>query len=144
MRIRTKDPDFSKISKILKLSLNDLRAEWPIFMGLPETFASSSQVVTFLRNKSMKILFPNIQFLLYRLMLLPIGTASVERSFSTMNRILTSERFRLLPGPVYSLMKISIEGPDSPDLRAATKEERDDFSGFLNLSHFYFSKVERR
>ena len=46
-----------------------------------------------------------------KILLMPIGTAEVERSFSTMNRILRSERCRLLPEHVDILMKICIEGP---------------------------------
>ena len=46
-----------------------------------------------------------------KILSMPIGTAEVERSFSTMNRILRSDRCRLLPEHVDILMKISIEGP---------------------------------
>ncbi len=53
-----------------------------------------------------------------RILLLPVGTAGVERTFSTMNRILCSERSRLLPDHVNSLMKISIEGPAIPNIRS--------------------------
>ena len=49
--------------------------------------------------------------MIYRLLLLPVGTASVERSFSTMNRILSSERCRLLPGHICQLMQLAVEGP---------------------------------
>ena len=57
-----------------------------------------------------------------KILLMPIGTAEVERSFSTtMNRILRSERCHLLPEHVDILMKISIEGPGIPDVRDGTK-----------------------
>ena len=52
-----------------------------------------------------------VSVLASKILLMPIGTAEVERSFSTMNRILQSERCRLLPEHVDILMKISIEGP---------------------------------
>ena len=52
-----------------------------------------------------------------------IGTAEVERSFSTMNHILRSEHCRLLPEHVNILMKISINGPGIPDARDGTKAE---------------------
>jgi len=59
-----------------------------------------------------------------KILLVPIGTAEVERSFSTMNCcILRSERCRLLPEHVDILMKISIEGPGIPDVRDGTKAE---------------------
>jgi len=56
------------------------------------------------------------------LLLLPTGTASVERSFSMLNRILNSERCCLLPNHVDMLMKISMEGPEVPDVRSSTPE----------------------
>ncbi len=61
--------------------------------------------------------FPTFACLAQKILLLPIGTAGVERSFSTMNRILRSERCRLLPDHVDTLMKLSIEGPLIPDVR---------------------------
>ena len=54
---------------------------------------------------------------------MPVGTAEVERSFSTMNHILRSEHCRLLPEHVDILMKISIKGPGIPDVRDGTKAE---------------------
>ena len=44
-----------------------------------------------------RALFPCFSLLVSKILLMPIGTAEVERSFSTMNRILRSERCRLLP-----------------------------------------------
>ena len=41
----------------------------------------------------------------------------------TMNRILRSERCRLLPENVDSLMKLSIEGPQIPDVRDGTSDD---------------------
>ena len=59
-----------------------------------------------------------------KILLMPISTAEVERSFSTMNRILRSERCRLLPEHVNILMKISIEAsPGIQDVRDSTKAE---------------------
>lgn len=45
---------------------------------------------------------------------IPVTTASVERSFSTMNRILNKTRKRMLPGTLFHCMMISIEGPEIP------------------------------
>jgi len=56
-----------------------------------------------------------------KIMLMPFGTAGVERPFSTMNRILRSES--LLSKHVDILMKISIEGPRIPDVRDGSKAE---------------------
>jgi hypothetical protein len=62
-------------------------------------------------------MFPTFAQLARKILLLPIGTAGVERSFSTLNRILNSDRCRLLPDHVDSLMKVAIEGPVVPDVR---------------------------
>ena len=64
-----------------------------------------------------------VSVLASKILLMPIGIAEVERSFSTMNRILRSERCRLLPENVDILMKISIEGPGILHVRDGTKAE---------------------
>lgn len=48
------------------------------------------------------------------LLTIPVTTASVERSFSTMNRILTKARNRMTPETLMHCMMISIEGPNIP------------------------------
>ena len=48
----------------------------------------------------------------YILLSLPIGTVSVERSFSQMKIIETRLRNRLSDATVVLLMRIAIEGPD--------------------------------
>ena len=57
---------------------------------------------------------------------MPIGTAGVERSFSTMNRVLNSEDVAFFPDHVNSFMQISIEGPRIPDIRDGTEQEDED------------------
>ena len=77
-------------------------------------------------NSEKRILFPIFSNLARKILLMPIGTAGVERSFSTMNRVLNSERCRLLPDHVNSFMQISIEGPRIPDIRDGTEQEDED------------------
>src|SRR5678816_109913 len=48
------------------------------------------------------------------LLVIPVTTASVERSFSTMNRILRKTRNRMLPETLMHCMMISIEGYEIP------------------------------
>lgn len=48
------------------------------------------------------------------LLVIPVATASVERSFSTMNRILSKARNRMLPETLTHCMTMSIEGPEVP------------------------------
>jgi len=70
-------------------------------------------------------------------LLLPVDTASVERSFSTMNRILNSERCRLFPGHKLTcqLMQLAVEGPRVPDVRDAEEGEFAHFSEFLDKAY---------
>ena len=60
---------------------------------------------------------------LRRLLLLPVGPATVERS--TLNRILTDTRCRLTANDMRHLMMMSVEGPHIPDVRDATAQEED-------------------
>jgi len=57
------------------------------------------------------MLFPVIAKLAY--LLLPLWTATVERSFSTLNRIACAERSSLNVDHQDCLMRISAEGPDT-------------------------------
>ena len=57
-------------------------------------------------------------------MALPVGTASVERSFSQMKLIKTRLRNRLSHSNLEHLMKIAIKGPQLTD---------DDFDGILDI-----------
>ena len=50
------------------------------------------------------------------IMCVPISTASVERSFSTMNRIHTKLRNKLGEESIDHLMRIACEGPENPPL----------------------------
>jgi len=45
-------------------------------------------------------------------MCIPVSTASAERSFSTVYRIMSRIRNRIGPETLHDCMKISIEGPD--------------------------------
>ena len=57
------------------------------------------------------VTFPNINILLSIAMVLPVSTATVERSFSDMKQIKDWLRNRLLPASMLKLMIIAIEGP---------------------------------
>ena len=52
---------------------------------------------------------------LYEILLVnPVTTASVERSLSTMNRILRKARNRTIPETLTHCVIVSIEGPEVP------------------------------
>jgi hypothetical protein len=64
---------------------------------------------------------PHSRQLIRRLLVFPVGTASVERSLSTLNRILSSERCRLTADHVRQFVRHLAEGPHAvPDARDAT------------------------
>ncbi|CAF1226605.1 unnamed protein product [Rotaria sordida] len=69
----------------------------------------------------LKEIYPQLSSAAEMLRVAPISTATVERNFSTMNRILTKLRNQLTTQHVDQLMRISIEGADT--LNEETKEE---------------------
>lgn len=60
-------------------------------------------------------MFPAFSDLAVKLLVTPIGTASVERSFSNLNRIITDKRNRLIPVNQDCLLRLSSEGPNEAD-----------------------------
>ena len=89
-------------------------------------------------------MFPVFSAAIYRLLMLPVGTISVERSFSTMNRILSSERCRLLSEHACQLMQLAVEGPRVPDVRDAEVEELAQFNAFLETAYRLWLVKPRR
>jgi len=89
-------------------------------------------------------MFPTFSLAARKLLLLPIGTATVERSFSTMNRILSSQRCRLLPEHACQLMQISVEGLPVPDVRNATDEEKQTFNSMIDNAYKIWFSCPRR
>ena len=65
----------------------------------------------FLRSEAKCVTFLNIKILLTIAMVLPVSTATVERSFSDMKQIKDRLRIRLFPASMFKLMIIAIEGP---------------------------------
>lgn len=136
--------DLSHICELFNISLSDLNKEWPIFCRLSSVFNSFETILAFVNSLTYKEMFPPVRSLLLRLILLPVGNASVERSFSTMNRILNSKRCRLNTDHVDSLMKISLEGRVIPDIRNSSHKDRSDFYSFLTSAYEEFLKKPRR
>ena len=79
-----------------------------------------------------------------KLLLLPVGTATVERSFSTMNRILSSQRCRLLPSHACQLMQLSIEGPGVVDVRDGTESEEQALHSLIDNAYVKWLEQPRR
>ena len=86
--------------------------------------STSDSLMVLCTQPEKRTLFLCFSMLASKILLMQVGTAEVERSFSTTNRILRSECCRLLPEHVDILIKISIEGPGIPDDRDGTKAEK--------------------
>jgi len=94
--------------------------------------SSQDSLVTLATSPDKCAMFPVFLSAVSKLLLLPVGTATVERSFSTMNRILNGERCRLLPGRTCQLMQLAVEGLQVPNVRDAEEEDVAAFNNFLD------------
>ena len=91
----------------------ETRHEWKAFklVIFEEKSLSLKELATlFLRSEVKCVTFPNIKILLTIAMVLPVSTATVERSFSDMKQIKDRLRNGLLPASMFKLI-IAIEGP---------------------------------
>lgn len=91
-----------------------------------------------------RAMFPAFSMAAYRMLLLPLGTANVERSFSTLNRILCSKRCRLNPEHVRQLMLLSVEGINIPDVRDATADDEAAFNKLIDNAYALWLQKPRR
>ena len=64
-------------------------------------------------NSMMQTMFPNLSILANVCLTIPVGTASVERSFSHMKMIKSRLRNRLGEANLSYLMKITLESPEA-------------------------------
>ena len=80
----------------------------------------------------MKKMYPTFSAAIRPLLLHPVGTATVERSFSTLHRILSSERCCLTADHIRHLMFLLVEGPQIPDVQDATEQQNANFEQFVN------------
>ena len=71
-----------------------------------------SQLTELSTNEMLVTMFPNISTLAKICLAIPVGTASVERSFSQMKLIKTRLRNRIGQSSLSYLMKIAIETPE--------------------------------
>ena len=72
----------------------------------------ASQLHELVTNETLISMFPNLNTLVSICLTIPIGTASVERSFSQMKMIKTRLRSCLGEKSLSHLMKISVESPE--------------------------------
>ena len=105
------------LSDYFRLSGEDASAEWVCFRNFLQRhrLESSDDICKHLLTSDVGDSFPQLQKLAGILVCCPVGTASVERSFSTMNRLCNKLRQRLTPAHLSRLLRISQEGPDKLD-----------------------------
>ena len=128
------DPDFGKVASVLNVSKLDLEAEWRILRRLTGSLSSQDALLDLGLSLDKQSMFPHFSAASRKLLLLPIGTATVERSFSTLNRIMNSSRCRLNPSHTCQLMQMSIEGPSIPDVRCLIESDKLDHTAFKSLT----------
>lgn len=137
-------PDFRRVSQQCGTSEQDMVTEYSIYRRYPGELASHQALLRLACEVERKTMFPALASAATRILLLPVGTVAVERSVSTMNRMLTSDRYRKTPAHVDALMKISIEGPSIPSIRNATDEERGVHLDFLDSAYIMWAKKPRK
>jgi hAT family C-terminal dimerisation region len=136
--------DFTKVADILNVPSGELDSEWSILRRLPGNLSTQDNLIMLATSPEKCAMFPTFSNAIYKLLLLPVGTATVERSFSTMNRILNSGRCRLLPGHTCQLMQLSVEGPLVPDVRDATDGQLAGFSEIIDKAYRLWLAKPRR
>lgn len=101
---------------------NTLLNEWKVFrkylftqkkQGTSNNLTQRQQCINLVKKGMIKEMYPQLSLAAEIFLCAPISTATVERDFSTMNRILTDLRNRLTTEHLESLMRISIEGSTS-------------------------------
>ena len=114
--------------KMLDVNELDMLNEWRFIEQLPippspgnaAVPAIQTILVDLATSHDRRVMFPVFSSVAEKILLLSVGTAGVERSFYTMNRILSGTRCRLTPEHVKDLMLIIIEDPEIPDVRGRT------------------------
>ena len=124
LKSKPEKANFADVARIFNLSSAELKYEWRILRRLDGDLSTIENLKNLATKPDKQALFPTFSIAARRIVMLPIGTAGVERSFSTMNRIMCLERCRLLPDYVnYLMLQINIEEPVIPDIRDGTAEE---------------------
>ncbi|CAF4915213.1 unnamed protein product, partial [Rotaria sp. Silwood1] len=101
---------------------DDLLTEWKVFrkylFAQQQTYTNLTQrkqCINLVKKGMIRGIYPQLSLAAEIFLCAPISTATVERDFSTMNRILTGLRNRLTTEHLEQLMRISIEGPADLD-----------------------------
>ena len=82
----------------------------------------------FLSNATLRIIYPEHAMVATFFLCRPLGTASVERSFSSTTKIVSDDRCSLTPAHIAMLTRISIQGVVLPGVQ----DNRKSYSEFLH------------
>ena len=96
-------------------SSSDLTTEWKTFRRYITNQPREDikeQLKELSTNSMMQTMFPNLSILANVCLTIPVGTASVERSFSHMKMVKSRLRNRLGEANLSYLMKIALESPE--------------------------------
>ena len=98
---------------------HSLSDEWKTFRkylllqkNKDQSITQRDMCIKLIKDGTLKEVYPQLSLLAEIFLYAPISTATVERDFSTTNRILTDLRNRLTTEHVDQLMRISIEEPE--------------------------------
>ena len=138
---KEESPNFDEISEFFNLPIDCLNLEWQVLRRNPRNFGLLENQIKLSTDDEFKKMFPILSSLMFKILVLPVGTASVERSFSTLNRIMTDQRNRLTYEHLSALMKISIEGPPIPDIM---DDSTSDFDAFVSIAFDHWSLTSHR
>ena len=103
------------------LNVSDLQDEWKTFRNYLKAQASKQECPTAKlalqklasQGGELADAFPSLSIVLKIILVCPLGTASVERSCSTMGRICNRLRQRMLAENLAHYMRVSAEGPNT-------------------------------
>ena len=126
------------------LTLSDLQDEWKTFHNYMKVQSTKQECPTAKvvmqklasQGDDLADTFPCLSKVSKIILVCPLGTASVERSFSTMGRICNKLRQRMLPENLAYCMRISIERPNTLTLEQSQDIVR--LITYIILIHFTF------
>jgi len=141
---KPENPDFTHVAKLFQVDVSEMQAEWKILRRLTRDLSTQAAMIDLATTIEKMMMFPTMSQVTRKILLLPIGSATVERSFSTMNRILCGTRSRLLPDHTRQLMLLSIEGPEMPDVRNAMDKDKEIMDNLIESAFKEWLKMPRR
>jgi len=136
--------NFEGLARLLQLDSKDLQSEWKILRRVSSDLSSQTAMIDLATSPEKIAMFPLMSKAVRLLLLLPLGTATVERSFSTMKRIVSSSRNRLDSDHVRQLMLLSVEGVASPDVRNASIDNEAAMSRLIDSAYAAWLRKPRR